>query len=465
MNAWKRLIATALGLGSVTAATAGDEIRPVGLFRRAAPPACPPAVVCPPAIPGAPGNPLVFPSTPGTPGTPGTPDSAAPGAERQGLAGGSNLLAEAPARGTNSPGSFFPTINGDLLGGGGIAGPLPVRFGANGQVIGATPIVVLPNGQRVALVASPTGTRAVPVDELLLARSQNNQALGSNQNSSVQALFPPDGTVFDRSLANLVARYPSVVRGAFKVTENESPRPTTRFYVSYYYYDQVFNSISGPDVPRTQVHQEIIGYEQAFLDNKVSLSVRIPYNQLRSDNFFSQTGIGDLSFVAKVAVYEDRSIGDLISTGIVVTAPTGDRPYANTLTGDTIRGWYLQPFVGYVIGNGDWFLQGLSSLVVPTDDRDAMLLANSAQIVYYAYRNPGGILSAWMPTIECHLNTPLTHRGSKNEPVGFPDSFTALAGSQFVIKDRSALGFAVGAPLTGPRPFSLQLSAQFNLFF
>ncbi len=466
MTTWKRLLAVALGLGTASTAVADDDIRPAGLFRRAVNAVCPPtaAPACPPTMPG---SPLVFPpgtGTPGAPGTPGTTDpTAPPGVERPGQSGGSNLVAEAPARGTDAPSTFFPTINGDLLGGAGFAGPFAQRVNANGQPIGPTPTFILASGQ-VVRQSSPS-TSFSPTDELLLARSRATSNQSSGQTSRVVATFPQDGTTFSPSDINQLARFPSVVRGAFKVTENESPRPTTRFYVSYYFYDQVYNSISSPDVPRTQLHQEIIGYEQAFLNNKASISVRLPYNQLISQGFFTDSSLGDLTFVGKVVVYENREVGDLISTGLVVTLPTGSRPFANTITGDTVRGSYIQPFVGYIITNGDFYLQGLSSLAVPTDTTDAMILSNSAQLGYYLYRNPGGALSAIIPTAEMHLNTPLTHRFSNTNPIAFPDSLTALAGTQFVYRNKSSLGVVVGSPLTGPRPFSLQLTAQLNVWF
>jgi len=353
-----------------------------------------------------------------------------------------------------------------MLGGAGIAGPFAQRVNAAGQPIGPTPTIILANGQRASQSNTVSTRSSSPPDELLLSSSQNE----SNHNTSsrspgVVAVFPPAGGKFAASDIGQLARFPGVVRGAFKVTENESPRPTTRFYVSYYFYDQVFNSISSPDVPRTQLHQEIIGYEQAFLNNKASISVRLPYNQLVSEGFYTDTSLGDLTFVGKVVVYEDREVGDLISTGLVVTLPTGERPFANTITGDNVRGSYIQPFVGYIISNGDWYLQGLSSLAVPTDSNDVMLLANSAQVGYYLYRNPGGVISAIIPTAEMHLNTPLTNRYSNTNPTAFPDSLTALAGTQFVYRQKSSLGVVVGAPVTGPRPFSLQLTAQLNIFF
>src|SRR5262249_50312701 len=154
------------------------------------------------------------------------------------------------------------------------------------------PVVVLPNGQRVALGVTPPGA----ADELLGGRASGLAPPGT-PTAAVRGILPPPGTVFDQSLADLVARIPNITRAAFQVTENESPRPITRAYVSYYYYDQVGRSFGGPDVPRIMVHQQVFGYEQAFFDNQYSVSIRLPYNQLVSPGFFNNTALGDLTLV------------------------------------------------------------------------------------------------------------------------------------------------------------------------
>ena len=56
-------------------------------------------------------------------------------------------------------------------------------------------------------------------------------------------------------------------------------------------------------------------------------------------------------------------------------------------------------------------------------------------------------------------------RGQLTGSVGFVDQVTLLGGSQFILRDRSGVGISVGAPITGPRPFSLQATIQFNLWF
>ncbi len=437
--------------------------QPAGHLRRSPCPApCPaPCVPCPapglPAVPGMPSTPTV-PSTPGMPpstsvapaptipSTPTTPSFA--GAEA-----GAGLSATAAIR----TGTMF----GDLLGGGVFAGPLPQPISPGGQFIGPAPVVILPNGQRVTL-NNPGGQRT-PADEALFTRVATLPA--NTPGGTVIGLLPPPGTVFAPEFADLGARVPLDFRGAFKITENDTPRPTTRVYASYYFYDQVSRGVGGPNTPRIMVHQEVIGYEQAFLDNRFSVGLRLPYNQIVSPRFFNDTSLADLTLISKGVIWENRDTGDLLSGGLVVTVPTAETPFPSTITGQNIHSTLLQPYLGYILMGRDVFLQGFTSVVVPTDDQDVTFMSNDLAIGCFLYEARGQALSGIVPVVEMHLNTPFNHRNPRAEPIGFFDQFTMLGGTQFYFYDRSSLGLAAGAPLTGPRPFSLQATVQFNFRF
>jgi hypothetical protein len=461
-------VLTIIALGS--SATAQYDIEPAGWPQHR--PVCPPIIIppkCPPSfiIPTPLPSPAPAPDTATTPTEPSisppfdsippapTPETPAPT-----IPTGTNLLAEAPGLGTGAGrGSLLPNVNGDLLGGGGIAGPLPVIIAPTGQPVGAIPIIVLPDGRRVPIFIDPQ----LPTDELIRGRGILTEAPPGSQ---LVGVFPPDGAVFAPEFANLVSRLPQIVRGPFKVTENESPQPRTRAYFSYYFYDQVFRNFGGPAVPRVMVHQQVFGYEQAFWDQRASLGIRLPYNQLVSTSrFYSDTALGDITIVSKFVIAEDGTTGSLMSGGLVVTPPTAGRPFESTITGDRIGGTLLQPYLGFIRRRDRAYLQGFTSLVVPTDSRDVTLLTNDYQIGYIAYENPGALLSSIVPTAELHVNTPLNKRGARRDPVGFVDQVTLLGGTQFMIRDRSGIGIAAGAPITGPRPFSLQVTVQFNLWF
>ncbi len=431
-----------------------SSFQPAGHFRR---PACPPpcASPCPPVPYAAPGMPPTSPMMP-APTTPDVPQPTIPQTPAPSFAGaeaGAGLGAAVALR----TGTMF----GDLLGGGVFAGPLPQPISPGGQFIGPAPVVVLPNGQRVTL-NNPGGQRTI-ADEALLSRVATLPA--GTPGGTVIGLLPPPGTVFAPEFADLVARVPQVFRGAFKITENDTPRPTTRVYASYYFYDQVSRNVGGPNTPRIMVHQEVLGYEQAFLDNRFSVGVRLPYNQIVSPRFFNNTALADLTFITKGVIWENRDTGNLLSGGLVVTAPTAQTPFPSTITGQNLHSTLLQPYLGYILIGSDLFLQGFTSVVVPTDDQEVTFMANDLAIGAFLYEARGQALSGIVPVVEMHLNTPFNHRNPRAEPVGFYDQFTMLGGTQFYFYDRSSLGIAAGAPLSGPRPFSLQATVQFNLRF
>src|SRR5262249_27007709 len=88
---------------------------------------------------------------------------------------------------------------------------------------------------------------------------------------------------------------------------------------------------------------------------------------------------------------------------------------------------------------------------------------------YFAYRNfsPGAILSAIVPTFEMHLSDPLNHRGAlrPNDPAGTPDVLDLTFGSSFIFGRRVVASFGCAFPVTGPRPFDIEVLALLNIYF
>lgn len=432
---------------------------------------CPPGVPCYPSplAPSSPTDPSRptdpnQPTDPNRPNDPNQPLNLPPAVPptTPSFSDNSNLLAEAPSLGTGSGGTLLPTVNGDLIGGGLIAGPLPVQVGPTGQL--TQPVLVrLPNGQLVNVGGNQNTFR--PTDELF--RSAGRGATAPGANTVTTGLFPPPGTTFDEAYARSVAQIPQIVRGAFKVTENDSPRPMTRAYFSYYFYDQVGNPYGDPRIPRISVHQQIFGYEQAFWNRRASVGIRLPYNQLVGGRFYNDTSLGDITLTSKYALYDDPETGSLFSVGMLLTVPTGSRPFSSTITGDSIHGTLIQPYFGYIYRRGDWYAQGFNSFIFPTDSNDITLYTNDVQVGYILYNAPGRTLSRVIPTMEAHLNVPLNNRGNDyvNDTTHFPDQLTLLGGLQMLFKDKAGLGISTGAPVTGPRLYSLQATVQFNYWF
>jgi hypothetical protein len=306
---------------------------------------------------------------------------------------------------------------------------------------------------------SLTGGGPGAVDELLFGRVGRTPAPPGSQPAQFVTL-----TNVDPRDAELLPLVPQYNRGAFKITENETPRPTTRAYLTYNFYDNLFAG-AGLNAPRLMLHQQNFGYEHAFADQQYSVGLRLPYNQLVGAGY-SDTSLGDLTIITKAVIRENRATGDVLSGGLSITVPTGSPPQTGIAGFAAPHGTLLQPYLGYILTRGDWFVQGFSSLVVPTESDDVLLYAQSLALGNVLYRRPGATLSGIYPVFETHLNTPLTNRGlSGSSSVVFPDNVTLLGGTFFEFYSRSTLGFAAGAPVTGPRPFSLQATAQLSVRF
>jgi hypothetical protein len=425
MRIASRLGGVAVGAALLTPPAWSQDVQPVFGHRsqgvvtpyNAYPPSC-----CPPAAPAAPGAtpgvlptmPGATPSTPATPATPGqTPQTPGqPGADQQNAANQpSTDFGQASAAGASSVASGAPAMIGDLLGGGGVGGPLPARFRQN---------PFFPD----ELIRNPLGP----------------------------------------GFSDRVSRIPEISRGTFKIAEDESPRPIDRFYVNYDYYYGINKSINGPDIPRLNLHEETFGLEKTFLSGDASLGIRVPYIQPESAEFLGPTQVGDLTLITKYAFYNDRETGDLFSAGVAVTVPTGD-PVVSTITGERIHPTLIQPYVGYILTAENVFVHGFSSVIVPTDDRDVTFMSNDVGLGYYAYRSKCGWLSSIVPTAELHVNTPLNHRGVRTEPIGLDDIVDVTSGVNFVFQSGSTFSLAYVEALTGPKPFDFQLIAQLNIRF
>lgn len=432
-----------------------------------------PVVPLTPGTPSSPGTPST-PSAPGTPSTPNTPPApstpSAPNTPNTPPAPSSDSLASATAGQGGGAGasSELPGVFGDLFGGAAV----PVafqRFNAAGQPIGTVFEVRNPvTGTFVPVVNNRSSNEALTAQvgsyEQSLTQSSSLQPSSHSSQSSQPSSFIIQGATVNPAQIAAATRIPTANRGTFKITENETPRPTTRAYVTYNFYDNLFRTI-GENTPRIMLHQQNFGYEQAFANQRFSVGLRVPYYQLVSPGLFSDTSVGDLTIVTKAVISENRATGDLLSGGLTITLPTGSRT-TSSFDDDNLRNTLLQPFLGYILVNGDVFLQGFSSLVVPTSSSDVLLFTQSLALGSSIYRRPGATLSGIYPVFEAHLNTPLNHRGDiSTQLVSFPDNLTLLGGTFFEFYSRSTLGFAAGAPVTGPRPFSLQATVQLSVRF
>jgi hypothetical protein len=394
------------GIGTCFALLAGSVVAQGPVY---GPCSSPPGIVqpgCP--IPQAPGTTMPGATVPPTtaPGTTApAPGMAAPGAEQ---APATDAFAQAPEAGTQAEASFNPAMFGDLIG------------------ITPSRLVLLPKGATQGAL--------------------------------------PRGTPFRVVHGNIIAAAaPLPFRTSFKIAEGENPRPQDRVYVAYTFYNNVTKGLVGVDVPSSDLHRETLGFEKTLFDGNASIGLRIPMLELTGNGDVEDTHISDLSIILKYALINDRATGNVLSTGLVITTPTGE---GLQIAGEsTLNSTIFEPFVGYVFsGDSGLFVQGFSSVSVPTDMRDVTLLFNSVAFGYWMYRrnDSDSLLTGVVPVAEFHVDTPLNHRGTDHTPIGFPDAVNFTGGVHLYFH-RAEVGAAVGVPFTGPKPYDLE--AQVNLTY
>jgi hypothetical protein len=257
----------------------------------------------------------------------------------------------------------------------------------------------------------------------------------------------------------------AVVRGAAKITENESPRPQDRLFVTYNYFSRVNGGSGIPGATQTDVHRAVMGFEKTLLDGNASIGLRVPFLQTDGDDSVRHHALGDPSVIFKYALINDRQTGNVLSGGLVVTAPMGPNFLPPGVP--NVHSTLLQPYLGAIYNVGDWYAQGFTSIMVPTDGRDVITWQNDVGVGYFLYRasQPGQLLTLIAPTLELHVTTPLNHRGGDVQPIPGIDIVDFTAGVTLGLGRRSTLGLAVVTPLTGPKPFAVETQAYLNCRF
>jgi hypothetical protein len=97
------------------------------------------------------------------------------------------------------------------------------------------------------------------------------------------------------------------------------------------------------------------------------------------------------------------------------------------------------------------------------------LLFNDVGVGYFLYRTgcERRFLTAVVPVLEAHFNTPLNHRGGLDprDPARTSDVVDLTTGVNVQILGRSWLAVGLATPVSGPRPFDVELLVQFRCWF
>ncbi len=406
-----------------------DPVTPASGFgrRTATDPLC-----CPPCAP-VPGSPIYPPgSYPTPPGTPGMPPDQPPVAPPPGMPDDlANRLATPFATGTGGGGlqgrTFNEQIDGDMAG---VFYRQTAIVGVTTQrvVVGTTQRTIITNGSIPTVITVPVfGNVTVPATR--------------------SVLVPVPG------------RYSGTL-----ITDNDSARPTDRVYFDYSYYDGIGASLN-PGFGNITQNREMIGIEKVVLDGNASIGLRLPFVQVNTPGSgVGGDSVGDLSVLVKYALINNRDNGNVLSVGLVVTTPTG--PAGGLLSdGSSVPHSVLfQPWVGFVRTFNRGYVQGISSVIVPTDGRDVTLLGNSIAAGYWLYSgNPDRLIPGITPIVEIHVRTPLNDR-DPNGLVYLPDQVNITGGLHFRW-NRTILSGGVNIPVVGPRPWNAEAIANLNFRF
>jgi hypothetical protein len=251
---------------------------------------------------------------------------------------------------------------------------------------------------------------------------------------------------------------------AFKISENEFPRPVDRVFITYNYYSDVAGSGLAFGAPGAQVHREMAGGEKTFLGGNASVGIRVPVFWTFGSTGVVSSQIGDISVIFKYAFYNNLRTGNAVTAGLLVGVPTG--PSLTVPGQSSIRPTQLVPWVGEIWHWGRLYNIDFTSLAVPTDARDVTLFFESFSLAYLAYRNndSGSILRGVVPDLELHVTVPLDHGSLSNIPIGFPTTVDFTGGCYFFL-GRAVLGMACGTPMTGPKPYGFEALASLNYLF
>jgi hypothetical protein len=362
-----------------------------------------------------------------TPGAPGAAPGEAAVSPETGAAAAppTEAFAQAPEAGTQPAASFNPTIFGDLMG-------LPVNF-------------VPPAGTQITLLAQYPPSTAVTSAATAASQAAQARAAGAGPSLIAAATLP--------------------FHTSFKISENETPFPVTRLFACYNYYNDVIGSGAFAGGPVIQVHREVFGGEYAFLGGNASVGIRAPIFETRGGSTNSDDAqFGDLSVVFKYAFWMDRQAGNVLSGGMVVSAPTG--PALPVAGQSSVNPTLFQPYLAGQLTIHSFYIQNYSAIVVPTDTRDVTLFFDSVALGYFLYQNDDR--AAWLrritPTAEFHANIPFNHQSLSSSPIGLPPSVDFTGGAYFQF-GKCVLGLAAGTPLTGPRLFNVEAIATLNIFF
>jgi hypothetical protein len=265
-----------------------------------------------------------------------------------------------------------------------------------------------------------------------------------------------------------------------KVAEGESPQPLDRVFYRFNWYNNVAPAQwTSPTatIHDVDLYRNVFGFEKTLFDGNYSLGLRIPFNTIEAEakpdvvgeQGIQSTQFGNVTGIFKAVLWEDRHTGDLISAGVTLTLPTASSLLINPSQSIVL---YVQPYGAFIYNSGDLFFQGFLSITAPILHTESIVLFTDLGVGYWWYRNPEGrFLTAFVPTFAIHIANPLRQPDSAVLDVGIFDTLRLnnvvdlTVGTTLEFGRRTTLGLGLVVPVTGPKPFDLELLAQLNYRF
>lgn len=295
--------------------------------------------------------------------------------------------------------------------------------------------------------------------------------------------FPPPTPPAVNRITHARSVVPTI-RG-IKFSENQSPRPQDRFFFTTNYYqgvnDAVNQRLQSP-IGYTQVYRYILGAEKTFLDGQGSIGIRMPIDTVTANTTTSQgasrfggtsTAVDDISLFIKYILLENRETGNLLSGGLALSLPTGPGNFGGFKSfASPVNTTDIQPYLGYIVNSGRWYLQGFSIIDIPGNPSSPTYIFNDVGIGYYIRRpdpdtRVDELITMIAPTFEVHVNDPLNHRDVFNpkDISGVTDIVDLTCGINVGIRRNTIITFAIVDPITSPKPFDFEAVAFVNIFF
>ncbi len=313
---------------------------------------------------------------------------------------------------------------------------------------------------------------------------------------------------------------PLILPGLFTAINVESALPHTRVFMEYGYFDgfQTSNPKTGIGlVHGFNLNAFYVGGELAFMDNRASVYVRVPFLDANENTVgASVDGLGDVSFGFKYALLSCQETGSTLSVGLTVATPTAPGltvpinsyiPSGFTPSGTaaspnlpptrtaSINPAYIQPWVGGLAVLDRLILSSYAAVILPTDDSVSSFINGSVGIGYQLYRCEGS--DSWLtsitPTVSAQVLLPMSHQGTPQGNLGFAVAAPTVAPGTTPIDRyppadgrlgrrpqrgvsspkavaiglgrRALLTIGVVEPVGGPKAYTVGVVAGLNFFF